>query len=210
MDELYFLRAEVSKLERIIEASAESRTAMARQAQLSQRTTRVCHGYLDTALAEVGSSLAWEALRADPPDLGQLGRAALLEMRGLAVDAGVLRSELALVESERSAAREVEAYALSVARSYRGFASQGATRLDEVCTLCVSLRLSLRLYAHYPAHVPRPAHAAHAAHAAHYRTLPPWQVKRRLRTAHGRMQQQLDDVRDLCYNPCYSPLQPCC
>ena len=138
MDELIFLRAEVSKLERFIEASAESRAALARQAQQLQRNARACHECLETALVEVGSSLAWEALRADPPDLGQLGRAALLEMRGLAVDTGVLRSEMALVESERNAAREVEAYALSVARSYRGFASQGAARLDEVCILRVA------------------------------------------------------------------------
>ena len=145
MDELIFLRAEVSKLERFIEASAESRAAMARQAQQLQRNARSCHECLETALVEVGSSLAWEALRADPPDLGQLGRAALLEMRGLAVDTGVLRSEMALVESERNAAREVEAYALSVARSYRGFASQGAARLDEVCVAspCTSLSASL-------------------------------------------------------------------
>ena len=150
MDELYFLRGEVAKLERIIEASAESRAAMARQVQLSQRGGRVCHECLETALAEVGSSLGWEALRSEPPDLGQLGHAVLIEMRGLAVDASLLRAELALVEAERSAACEVEAYALSVARSYRGFASQGAARLDE--------------------------------------------VKGRLRSAQGRMQQQLDDV----------------
>ena len=36
----------------------------------------------------------------------------------------------------------MEAYALSVARSYRGFASQGAARLDEVCFPRVALRLS--------------------------------------------------------------------
>ena len=57
----------------------------------------------------MGSSLAWEALRADSAELGQLGRAALLEMRGLAVDTAVLRAEMALVETERNAAREVEA-----------------------------------------------------------------------------------------------------
>ena len=152
MDELTFLRAEVSKLERFIEASAESRAATARQAQQLQRDAQLCHECLETALVEVGSSLGWEALRADSADLGQLGRVALLEMRGLAVDTAVLRAEMALVESERNAAREVEAYALSVARSYRGFASQGAARLDE--------------------------------------------VKGRLRGAHGRMQQQLDGVRE--------------
>ena len=158
MDELTFLRAEVSKLERFIEASAESRAATARQAQQLQRDAQLCHECLETALVEVGSSLGWEALRADSADLGQLGRAALLEMRGLAVDTAVLRAEMALVESERNAAREVEAYALSVARSYRGFASQGAARLDE--------------------------------------------VKGRLRGAHGRMQQQLDGVREV------APLAP--
>ena len=198
MDELLFLRAEVSKLERFIEASAESRAAVARQAQQLQRNTRVCHECLETALVEVGSSLAWEALRADPPDLGQLGRAALLEMRGLAVDTSVLRSEMALVESERNAAREVEAYALSVARSYRGFASQGAARLDEVCILHAALRVSLRRSAPIcarPPHFARTTHPAHPAHPAHPRPRPPRQVKGRLRTAHGRMQQQLDDVR---------------
>ena len=181
MDELIFLRAEVSKLERFIEASAESRAALARQAQQLQRNARVCHECLETALVEVGSSLAWEALRADPPDLGQLGRAALLEMRGLAVDTGVLRSEMALVESERNAAREVEAYALSVARSYRGFASQGAARLDEVCvaspctSLCTSLSTSLcrsapalRTFPHCaPCPPPHPSSAAGQGAAAH-------------------------------------------
>ena len=37
--------------------------------------------------------------------------------------------------------------------------------------------------------------SAHPAHPAHPRPRPPRQVKGRLRTAHGRMQQQLDDVR---------------
>ena len=171
MDELLFLRAEVSKLERFIEASAESRAAVARQAQQLQRNTRVCHECLETALVEVGSSLAWEALRADPPDLGQLGRAALLEMRGLAVDTSVLRSEMALVESERNAAREVEAYALSVARSYRGFASQGAARLDEVCILRAALRVSLRRSAPICARPPHFARTTHPAHPA--QPLPP-------------------------------------
>ena len=85
MDELTFLRAEVSKLERFIEASAESRAATARQAQQLQRDAQLCHECLETALVEVGSSLGWEALRADSADLGQLGRAALLEMRGTKV-----------------------------------------------------------------------------------------------------------------------------
>ena len=84
------------------------------------------------ALSEAGGARAWEALRTEPPDLGLLGRAVLTEMRALALDAGILRNELTLTEAERSASREVEAYALSVARSYRGFASQGAARLDEV------------------------------------------------------------------------------
>ena len=44
-----------------------------------------------------------------------------------------------------------------------------------------------------PPHFARPAHPAHPR--THPRTRPPLQVKGRLRTAHGRMQEQLDDVR---------------
>ena len=114
MEELHFLRAEVAKLERIIESSAEARAAMARQAQMSQRNARACQECLEMALSEAGGARAWEALRTEPPDLGLLGRAVLTEMRALALDAGILRNELTLTEAERSASREVEAYALSV------------------------------------------------------------------------------------------------
>lgn len=131
-EELPFLRSEVAKLERIIESSAESRAAMARQAQLSQRSMRTCQEYLEIALSEVVGARTWEALQAEPPELGQLGRITLSEMRALAVEAGLLRTELAAAEAERAASHEVEVHALSVARSYRGFASQGAARLDEL------------------------------------------------------------------------------
>ena len=44
----------------------------------------------------------------------------------------LLRNELFDAEAEREAANQAETYALSVARSYRSFAAQGAHQLDEL------------------------------------------------------------------------------
>ena len=99
---------------------------------VAPKTTAGTHRLTDMPMLRCLALALVLAVQPASADLGQLGRAALLEMRGLAVDTAVLRAEMALVETERNAAREVEAYALSVARSYRGFASQGAARLDEV------------------------------------------------------------------------------
>lgn len=44
----------------------------------------------------------------------------------------LLSSELAQAETDRKEADEAETHALSVARSYRSFAAQGASKLDEL------------------------------------------------------------------------------
>jgi hypothetical protein len=54
------------------------------------------------------------------------------ETRVLACELRLLALELLDAEAEREAAREAEASALSIARTYRRFAAQGASRLDEM------------------------------------------------------------------------------
>ena len=128
--ELAFLRREVSDLERVIKSLHSSRTDdkyALEQAQLAARH--------ESALREDESAARESALH----ELRVQHAAALsaaasrdAETRILTVELRLLCAELFDAEAEREAARESETSALSIARSYRGFAAQGAQRLEEL------------------------------------------------------------------------------
>ena len=96
-----FLRREVADLELVISSLRQDRKGEANAAHQVQ-------GQLATAIAGL------EATEAE---------AAMLRLHGR-----LLRSELLEAEAAREASGEAEAYALSVARSYRSFAAQGAQK----------------------------------------------------------------------------------
>ena len=131
--EIEFLRREVGDLERVIKSvhstrngdryaleQAEAQLLRARhvsaahegQQQLVESTLHDMHAQHAAALAAAATREA--------------------ETRMLTVELRLLCVELFDAETEREAARESEGSALSIARSYRGFAAQGAARLEDM------------------------------------------------------------------------------
>ena len=126
--ETEFLRLEVAQLERVIGAARTSQTD-----ELTRLSDECAHlndelvaerahaSACDVALAEARAEL--EAVRSDRGLTTE-------EVIAWALHAQVLREELSQAEAECAAAAEAEGCALSVARSYRGFAAHGASQLD--------------------------------------------------------------------------------
>ena len=135
--EVEFLRREVFDLERVIKTLHASRTSDSQdRAQLERRT----HAALEesakkhaAALRELdGARAELFRMREEHSYAISSASAGEAETRVLACELRLLALELLDAEAEREAAREAEASALSIARTYRRFAAQGASRLDEM------------------------------------------------------------------------------
>ena len=135
--EVEFLRREVLDLERVIKTLHASRTSDSQdRAQLERRT----HAALEesakkhaAALRELdGARAELFRMREEHSYAISSASAGEAETRVLACELRLLALELLDAEAEREAAREAEASALSIARTYRRFAAQGASRLDEM------------------------------------------------------------------------------
>ena len=142
--ELEFLRREVSDLEDAIKhlhtvqagrqhrltqaegALAQTEAALARERDESARA----HAAYEEQLVSIRSDL--RSVRADHGSALGAAAAREAETRMLGVELRLLCVELFDAEAEREAARASETSALSIARSYRGFAAQGAGVLEDM------------------------------------------------------------------------------
>ena len=135
--EVEFLKQEVRDLERVIKSLHSSRLSdRAAREEAAGRTTAALEEAerqhaADTRHIETTSN-ALMTLRADHAGAIAVAAAREAEGRVLTVELRLLALELIDAEAEREAAREAEASALSIARSYRRFAAQGAGRLDDM------------------------------------------------------------------------------
>ena len=146
--EIEFLQREISQLERVIKAlhssRAENKWALEHAEKLLVRSQD------DSAILEHQQQQTQQAL----VELRSMHTAALAaaasheaKVRMQTVELRLLCTELFNAELEREAAQEAELSALSIARSYRSFAAQGAARLAEMRdgVNCVQGRLYDRL-----------------------------------------------------------------
>ena len=142
--EVEFLRREVADLEMVIKALHASRGDAAQaRVQAERRATSALeeHGRqqeflaaeLETRSRELDEARE-QAREAQAEQASAISAAAAREAEAhtLAVNIRLLALELFEAEEERESAREAEASALSIARSYRRFAVEGASRLDEM------------------------------------------------------------------------------
>ena len=127
-----FSSSEVVDLERIIKSLHSTRTderyareqaeallTHARHESVAHEGQRqLVHGTIHSLQAQHAAALTAAAARE-------------AEARTLAVELRLLCAELFDAETEHEAAREAEGSALSIARSYRSFAAQGAARLRQ-------------------------------------------------------------------------------
>ena len=184
--EVEFLKREVLDLERVIKSLHSSRTedryaleeadqrAAAIDAEAQQ--WRAAH---ECKLHEAQEAL--RGVRAEHAAAIAAAAAREAETRMLTVELRLLCVELFDAETEREAARESEASALSIARSYRGFAAQGAGRLEEMRAGIedVQARLQQRLAGYQLA-------AQHALRLRALRAACGWRAARRLQCALSR------------------------
>jgi hypothetical protein len=135
--EVAFLKRELLDLERVIKALHTSRSddRHLRLEAESRATRTVDETQQWRAACEMQLHEAQEALRSLRVEHAAALAAAAsreAETQMLHVELGLVCSELFDADAEREAARESEGSALSIARSYRSFAAQGATRLEEM------------------------------------------------------------------------------
>ena len=135
--EVEFLKREVIDLERVIKSLHMSRTddryALERaeeRASLVADESLQWRSVQESRLQEAQAAL--RSVRTEHAAAIAAAAAREAETRMLTVELRLLCVELCEAETEREAARESEASALSIARSYRGFAAQGAGRLEEM------------------------------------------------------------------------------
>lgn len=135
--EVEFLRREVLDLERVIKSLHASRSADTQvRAQSESRMSLALEVNAQQREADIreleATRAALATMRVDHDGAVVVAAARDMEVRVLTVELRILAIELLDAEAEREAAREAEGSALSIARSYRGFAAQGASRLDEL------------------------------------------------------------------------------
>lgn len=133
LSECEFLRREVADLERVIKSLHSSRSddryALEQVESLLVRTrdeSSMLEGQqwaAQSAMAELRSQHAAALAAAASREA---------ETKMLGVELQLMCAELFDAETEREAARESEGSALSIARSYRSFAAQGAARLEDM------------------------------------------------------------------------------
>ena len=132
-DTVEFLRREVVDLERVIKSLHQTRTDD--RYALEQAEGLLVRSRDESAMHEGQHELAQHALlemRTHHTAALAAAAAREAEARMLTVELRLMCNELFEAEAEREMAREAEASALSIARSYRGFAAQGASRLEDV------------------------------------------------------------------------------
>ena len=151
LSEVEFLKREVVDLERVIKSLHSSRSDD--RYALEQAEAMLVRVHDESAMVEGQQRMTQNALA----DLRSQHTAALAaaaareaETRMLGIELQLLCAELFDAEAEREAARESESSALSIARSYRGFAAQGAARLEDMRGGIegVGSRIALRLAAY--------------------------------------------------------------
>ena len=147
--EIDFLKSEVLDLERVIKSLHENRTDQRHEMMLAEeRVTRASdekqqwRTALEQKLHEYEMIIS--ALREERAGAVAAAASREAETHMLTVELRLLRTELFDAEAEREAARASEASALSVARSYRCFAAQGAGRLEELRTGIDDVQSSLQ------------------------------------------------------------------
>ena len=132
-DTVEFLRREVVDLERVIKSLHQTRTDD--RYALEQAEALLVRSRDESSMHEGQHELAHHALiEMRTHHTAALGAAAAREAEAsmLNVELRLMCNELYAAESEREMAREAEASALSIARSYRGFAADGASRLSDM------------------------------------------------------------------------------
>lgn len=117
--EIEFLRHEVVNLEKAISELHTNRAGGIEAIEASESARR---------LAEEGL----ERLRSKEADTSEKLVSANAEISVLHLRGQILLAELADAEEARRASNEAESCALSVARSYRAFAAEGAHQLDQL------------------------------------------------------------------------------
>jgi chromosome segregation ATPase len=134
--EVDFLRREVVDLESIIKSLHTSRTDAKQATMLALDESTQRNAALERELVTCAAEL--EAAQATLQEARSQQASAMVvaasheaESRVLAVEQRILALELLDSEAELDAARAAEESALSIARTYRRFASEGASRLDE-------------------------------------------------------------------------------
>lgn len=147
--EVEFLRREVLDLERVIKSLHTSRTddryALERaeeRASLVADESQQWRSLNEARFQETQTAL--RSVRAEHAAAIAAAAAREAETMMLTVELRLLCVELSEAETEREAARESEASALSIARSYRSFAAQGAGRLEEMRTGIESVQQRLQ------------------------------------------------------------------